>query len=126
MLMFIGRQKKPSRDNSMTYNLPEESASTENTVSGKLPQLLELGSDSCMPCMMMRPILAEVTTEYQGQMAVKYIDVYENLAVARKYNIRGIPTQIFLDAEGKEVFRNVGFIPKEEILARWKSLGYEF
>ena len=138
MLMFIVKQKKTPRDISMTHNpteesaytenaVPsEESASTENTVPRKLPQLIDLGSETCIPCKMMQPILAELTAEYEGQMTVKFIDVYENSSVAEKYKIRGIPTQIFFDAEGKEISRNVGFIPKDEILARWKSLGYEF
>lgn len=104
----------------------EESAADYETSSEPIPQLLELGSDSCIPCMMMRPILAELTAEYEGQMVVKFIDVYENPDITRKYNIRGIPTQIFLDSNGKEVSRNVGFMPKDDILKRWASLGYEF
>ncbi|HNS31617.1 MAG TPA: thioredoxin family protein, partial [bacterium] len=119
-------------------NLTEESFSPENAfpedetapsakkVSEKLPQILELGSDSCMPCMMMRPILAELTAEYKGQFAVEFVDVYKNTSIPEKYKIRGIPTQIFLDAQGKEISRNSGFMPKDDILARWKSLGYEF
>lgn len=104
----------------------EEPLSTETFASEKLPQLLELGSESCIPCKMMRPILAELTAEYEGQMVIKFIDVYEHSSIANEYKIRGIPTQIFLDTEGKEISRNVGFMPKDEILKRWQSLGFEF
>lgn len=104
----------------------EKSAMDGKTSSETIPQLLELGSDSCIPCMMMRPILSELTAEYEGQMVVKFIDVYENPDITRKYNIRGIPTQIFLDSNGKEISRNVGFMSKDDILKRWASLGYKF
>jgi len=36
-----------------------------------------------------------------------------------------IPTQIFLDASGKELFRHTGFFGKEDILAKWKELGVD-
>ncbi|MGQ9621522.1 MAG: thioredoxin family protein, partial [Bacteroidales bacterium] len=104
----------------------DTSLPVENIMSEKLPHLLELGSSSCVPCLMMRPILAELTTEYKGQMVVKFIDVYENPDIARKYNIRGIPTQIFLNSEGKEISRHIGFISKDEILEQWKRLGFSF
>ncbi len=57
---------------------------------------------------------------------IRFIDVYENPSLTEKYNVRGIPTQIFIDAEGKEIARNTGFMAKDDILARWDSLGYEF
>jgi len=140
ILIFILKQDKNTAPPNIPIpeNLPEESFSTKdtspaeeydvpkNTISEKLPQLLDLGSTSCIPCKMMQPILEELDMEYKGQLVVKFIDVYKDSSIAEKYNIRGIPTQIFLDAEGKEISRNVGFMPKEDILARWKSLGYEF
>jgi thioredoxin 1 len=36
-----------------------------------------------------------------------------------------IPTQIFYDADGRDLFRHVGFFAKEDILAKWKELGVE-
>ena len=126
LLMFIVKQK----DSVVPQNaaVPDNTSAVpiEGIVSEKLPHLLELGSDSCIPCKMMRPILAELTAEYEGQLVVKFFDVYENSSIAESYSIRSIPTQIFLDAEGKEISRNMGFMPKDKILERWKSLGYEF
>ena len=88
-----------------------------------LPRLVDLGSKSCIPCKMMAPILEDLTKEYAGRLAVEFIDVNENRDAARQYGIKLIPTQIFFDASGKEVWRHEGFISKEDILARWKELG---
>lgn len=97
------------------------------TVTGSdLPRLLDLGADKCIPCKMMAPILEELKKEFAGRFQVDFVDVWKNPNEAPKYKINTIPTQIFFDAQGKELWRHVGFISKEDILAKWKSLGHEF
>ena len=91
--------------------------------AAKLPKLLDLGATKCIPCKMMAPVLKNLKTEYAGRMIVEFIDVWENRDAGKQYNIEAIPTQIFYDAEGKELFRHTGFIGKEDILAKWKELG---
>lgn len=94
----------------------------------QLPCMIELGSEKCRPCKMMAPIIEELKKEYKGILYIKFIDVWkkENLPQAQKYKIKSIPTQIFLDEKGKELWRHVGFISKKDILKKWKSLGYDF
>ncbi len=89
----------------------------------KLPKLLDLGATRCIPCKKMAPILEELKKEYTGQMEVEFIDVWQNPDAAKKHGIQLIPTQIFFDASGKELFRHEGFFGKEDILAKWKELG---
>jgi len=93
----------------------------------KLPTLLELGSKSCVPCQMMEPVLAKLKKEYDGILKVSFIDVWlkKNIAVGKKYRINSIPVQIFFDAEGKELWRHTGYFSEEEILNKWKELGYD-
>ena len=106
-------------------NAPESTATAET--SG-VPKLLDLGSESCIPCQMMAPVLDELTREYAGQFDVEFIDVglRENEEVARRYGIRVIPTQIFFDKDGNELWRHEGFLGKAEILAKWQELGVVF
>lgn len=92
-------------------------------VSSKLPRLLDLGATKCIPCKMMAPILKELAKEYKGKLKVDFIDVWENRGAGEKYKINTIPTQIFYDANGKELYRHIGFHPKEDILAKFKELG---
>ncbi len=80
-----------------------------------LATFLELGSKTCIPCKMMQPILKEVSDEYQGLVKVEFHDLGEDRQIGQKYSIRVMPTQVFLDADGKEFFRHEGFYPREEI-----------
>ncbi|MGB7582256.1 MAG: thioredoxin family protein [Sedimentisphaerales bacterium] len=97
----------------------------ENTMTAKLPRLLDLGADKCIPCKMMAPILEELKTTYNGKLQVDFIDVWKNPNEAPKYKISVIPTQIFYDSSGKELFRHEGFFPKKDILAKWKEFGVD-
>ena len=90
----------------------------------KLPRLVDLGAKTCIPCKMMAPILEELRNEYKGKLQVDFIDVWENQSAGDQYGIRVIPTQIFFDPSGKELFRHMGFMSKEDILAKWKELGF--
>ncbi len=92
----------------------------------KLPKLLDLGADKCTSCKMMKPILDELRTENAGKLKIEFLDVFENKEEAEKYKIQAIPTQIFFDAEGKELYRHTGFISKEDILEKWKELDFNF
>ena len=98
---------------------------TSNAAGAKLPRLLDLGATKCIPCKMMAPILEELKKEYAGCLDVVFIDVWENQDAAKQYGIETIPTQIFFDANGKELFRHIGFFGKEDILAKWKELGVD-
>ena len=101
-----------------------QTEATPNT-SAKLPKLIDLGADKCIPCKMMAPILEELKKEYAGKMNVEFIDVWKNPEAGKAYGIDMIPTQIFYDAGGKELFRHVGFFGKEDILGKWKELGVD-
>jgi thioredoxin 1 len=97
----------------------------ENETNQKLPKLVDLGASKCIPCKKMAPILEELREEYRGRMDVVFIDVWKNPKEGQTYGIQSIPTQIFYDADGKELFRHEGFIPKEDILAKWRELGVD-
>lgn len=90
-----------------------------------LPRLVDLGSTTCIPCKKMAPILEELEREYAGRMTVLFIDINKDRQAAADYGIKLIPTQIFLDGAGRELFRHEGFIGKEDILAKWRELGFD-
>ena len=94
-------------------------------VAVKFPALVDVGAKKCIPCKMMAPILDELKAEYAGRLRVEFIDVQVDPDTATKLGVRGIPTQIFYDASGKERHRHVGYISKEDILATFKKLGID-
>jgi len=84
---------------------------------------IELGADRCIPCRAMQPLMREIAKEYAGKVQVVFYDVWKDPRPARKYGIQLIPTQVFIDQSGKEIFRHVGYFPKEEILQMFKEKG---
>ena len=88
-----------------------------------LPRLVDLGAGKCIPCKLMAPILDELRTDYASHFEVQFIDVWENPKAGDEYGIEVIPTQVFYDASGKELYRHTGFFGREEILSKWRELG---
>lgn len=101
----------------------QASTDTETEPIDGLPTLIDLGAGTCIPCKMMAPILDELQRDYHGKVNVIVIDVYEKREEAAKYNIYAIPTQIFFDASGKELYRHEGFMAKEEVISKFVELG---
>jgi len=105
---------------------PTEAAATDAAPQEqKLPRLLDLGAHKCIPCKMMAPVLDALKKECADTFTVEFIDVWENPEAGQKYGIRVIPTQIFYDADGKELFRHEGFFGKQDILAKWREHGVD-
>ena len=102
---------------------PTDTAVCEAPAQKPLPRLLDLGAGKCTSCKMMTSVLDELKTTYAGKLEVVFIDVWENKQAGEQYGIRMIPTQIFYDAEGSELFRHEGFFSREDILAKWSELG---
>ena len=95
------------------------------TNAAGVPRMLELGSVSCIPCKMMKPVMEELEREYGDNIRIDFIDVWQDPDQGRRYGIESIPTQILYDAEGNEITRHVGFWPKEEIVAAFAANGVE-
>ncbi len=96
----------------------------EALANGK-PTLAEFGSDTCVPCKQMKPILEQLTVEYKDKLNVVIVEVYDNIELARQYNIMAIPTQVFFATNGKEVSRHTGFFTKKDIIYELTSMGIE-
>ncbi len=88
-----------------------------------LPKLVDLGAKGCLPCKLMKPILKELQIEYAGSLIIEVIDIHENPSLGRQYNVRLIPTQVFYDKSGKELYRHIGFMSKKDILKTFERFG---
>ena len=95
----------------------------EGLQTKRLPMLVDLGKGTCIPCKKMKPILDELKAEYEGRAIVEVIDLRYDRQAARKYGVRLIPTQIFYDAEGHEVYRHQGFMDKQSIKMKFAEMG---
>lgn len=86
---------------------------------------LELGADRCIPCKKMQPIMKEIAAMFPDRVQVVFYDVWKDPKPGEKYRVQLIPTQVFLDQQGREIARHVGLFPKEEILELLKKHGIQ-
>ena len=96
----------------------------KNVVKYKVT-FIELGSVRCIPCQQMQSVMKSIEEKYADQVKVVFHDVWtpEGKPFGEKYGIEAIPTQVFLDENGKEYFRHLGYFPEEELVKVLKEKG---
>lgn len=126
VLTFVGLLAGSSFAAEKSAKSVESKAPTKKVAVSK-PQVtfVEIGSVNCIPCRAMQPIMNAVEQEYKGQVKIVFHDVWtpKGKEDAMKYNIRVIPTQVFLDKDGNEYFRHEGYFPKEGVVEVLKKGG---
>jgi thioredoxin 1 len=109
----------------LSWGITAQSTSFKDApVKGQV-NLIDLGSDYCLPCKLMAPVLTKVEKNFQGKAVVVIIDVEKFPDQVKRFGIRVIPTQIFFDQKGKEVYRHEGFLSEKDIVAQFKKMGVE-
>lgn len=95
----------------------KEEVSKKDEAAKHKVTFVELGSVNCIPCKQMQPVMKAIEEKYGEQIKVVFHDVWkpEERHYAQKYGIKLIPTQVFLDENGKEFHRHEGFYPEAEI-----------
>jgi thioredoxin 1 len=88
------------------------------------PALYEFGAGYCASCKEMAIIMAELTKSHSDQVEFRMVYVDKDKPLFEHYKIMLIPTQVFLDASGKEVDRHVGALTKEEVIKKLKDLKF--
>ena len=109
-----GEATQPAGD---TQNPLEKAFKTGRVV------LADFGRGVCIPCKAMKPILDELALTYKGKAEVLIFDIDEYSDLTEQYGVKMIPTQIFFDKLGKEVWRHEGFLEKEKIIDKFAELG---
>ena len=111
-LLFVAfacsSQQKPA-----VTDKPSEVKGTKYKVT-----FVELGSVRCIPCQQMQPVMKSIEQKFGKDVKVVFHDVWTEAGApfAKQYGIEAIPTQVFLDKDGKEFFRHIGFFPEEELV----------
>ena len=85
--------------------------------------MVDLGAAACIPCKLMAPILRKLEKVYKEKAAIIFIDVWKYRDQAQRFGIRAIPTQIFFNKEGEEVYRHVGFMSEKAIIEQLNDMG---
>ena len=92
---------------------------TKNGSDYKLT-FLEFGATGCTACKQMEAVMAQIKRDYPNRVNVVFVNVLNknNQSLIKYFGIALIPTQILLNAEGKEFFRHTGYIPSEQLVLK--------
>ncbi len=90
-----------------------------------LPRMWDFGSEKCIPCKEMERILTPMMSEYADRVDIRIINIYEEKQMSAAARIQIIPTQVFYDPSGTELFRHVGAYPRDSIVAKFREFGWE-
>ena len=90
-----------------------------------MPTLVVLGTPSCPPCVRMKPVLEKIGKQYAEKASVIPIDVGIHKEQLARFGVKAIPAEVFFNADGREVYRRVGFMSEQEILDQLKKMGLE-
>ena len=123
ILVANGCGAKNETENQGQHSSQTQQLAVSDSVGTSLPTMLELGSHGCIPCEKMVPVMEELRTKHGKLVKIEFHDVHDEQEFAQKYNIRLIPTQIFLTADGEEFYRHEGFYPAEEIEEVFRRMG---
>jgi len=85
--------------------------------------MVDFGASYCAPCKAMAPFLEKLEKEYKGRAAIVVLDVGKAPNICERYDITELPTQVFYNKQGKEVFRHKGFLKEEDIVKQLKKMG---
>ena len=82
---------------------------------GTQPAIIDFYADWCAPCRQLAPMLEEVAKEYNGKLIVYKVDTEKERELAQNMNISGLPTLLFIPAQGKPQM-SMGLLPKETLV----------
>ena len=122
MVVYAVTESRLGTNPSGIVGLQAQSTSMPSPGTGRFT-MIDLGATECIPCKMMAPIIEELKIQYSGRADILFIDVWKDPVQAKVYGIQTIPTQIFFDRNGREVFRNIGFMDKKRIVDILTKLG---
>ena len=102
----------------LIFSVETTSAQANKNATKAKVTFIELGSVKCIPCQKMEPVLESIRKKYPKDVKVIFYDVWTPAGkpYASQYKVKSIPTQVFLDANGKEYFRHVGYFSEEEVI----------
>lgn len=143
----IGATESKQANNNPDFELHvTEKIDLEKLKSYGLPIIIDFGADSCISCKELAPVLKELNETLRGKAIIKFVDVWKYGSFAEGYPVEVIPTQIFIDKDGKPyspknpetmkmlLYQNrdtnehvftahKGGMKKEELLAALKGMG---
>jgi thioredoxin len=77
--------------------------------------MVDFNAKWCAPCQKMKPYILKLQAEMKDKIKIVQLDADENETITEQMKLDGLPTIIVYE-NGKEVWRNVGYISEEELI----------
>lgn len=106
-------------NNTSDFTLETKSIQLDALTAYGIPIIIDFGSDSCIPCHRMAPVLEAMNKKMQGKAIIKFVDVWKHAEAAEGFPIQVIPTQIFINADGTP------YVPSNEISVKFTMYDYD-
>ncbi|MBQ7217513.1 MAG: thioredoxin family protein [Synergistaceae bacterium] len=91
--------------------------------SAALPSVTMLSTKTCPACAQMEKVMKEIDAKYSGQISTEHIYLEDKPELAKKYNIRYVPTLLFKDSSGKIVAQEIGYKSLDAVLEVFRKAG---
>ena len=95
-----------------------EAVDFEEMSSYGLPMIIDYGSDSCVPCKQMAPVLETMNKEMENKAFIKFVDVWKYTEAANNVPVQVIPTQVIVNADVTQ------FVPSDELAGQIEFIQY--
>ncbi len=82
---------------------------------GDKPTIIDFYTTWCGPCKQLSPILEQLSKEYDGKINIYKVDTEQEDELSAVFQIRSIPTMLFIPMEGQPQLTN-GFMPKDKLI----------
>lgn len=104
----------------MVGQLPTTDDVVQRALRAGKPTVTEFGANACAQGREMKPVLEALRRNHGERITVVDVNLIaqKEANYIQRYGIQLMPTQIFFDAQGREIGRNLGKLSGEEILAR--------
>ena len=87
-----------------------------SVLKSDVPVLVDYWAEWCGPCKALAPLLEDLAKDYGGKLKIAKVNVDENQQLARKYNIKAIPT-LMLFKDGNVQASKPGMMSKPQLTA---------
>lgn len=87
------------------------------------PLIVDFGMTRCLQCIQQAKTMDRLKETFGEKVLLQFVHVGEQDALASAYKVMLIPTLVYFDPQGREVFRNVGQMEHDEMVVKARKLG---
>jgi len=93
----------------------------DEVIKSNMPVLVDIWAAWCRPCLMIAPVVENLSEKYSGRFKFCRLNVDQNPQTAAKYQVMSIPMLLFFK-DGKVEDTVIGAVPEEALLPKIEKL----